>query len=79
MGRLEVRSILSCLEFVDDCPHSHQLFAVGKQYEFVAWAYLIGLALPIPFWIVHKFWPKLRADYLYTPIIWYVGLEFILT
>ena len=59
--------------------HSHQLFAVGKRYQFVAWAYLIGLTVPIPFWIVHKFWPKLRADYLYTPIIWYVGSEFILT
>ncbi|TFK74138.1 OPT superfamily oligopeptide transporter [Pluteus cervinus] len=53
---------------------SHQLFAIGKRYQFVAWAYVFGLLVPIPFWIAHKFWPKLRADYLYTPIIcYYIG------
>lgn len=53
---------------------SHQLFAVGKRYQFVAWAYLFGLLVPIPFWMVHKLWPKLRADYLYTPVIcYYIG------
>jgi len=53
---------------------SHELFAVGKRYQFVAWAYLIGLAVPIPFWIMYKLWPKLRTDYLYTPVIcYYIG------
>ncbi|KAH9481332.1 Oligopeptide transporter 5 [Psilocybe cubensis] len=53
---------------------SHQLFAIGKRYQFVAWAYLIGFLVPIPFWICHKLWPKLRADYLYTPVIcYYIG------
>lgn len=52
---------------------SHELFAVGKRYQFVAWAYVIGLFVPIPFWLAYRFWPKLRTDYLYTPVIWYVA------
>ncbi|KAF4613761.1 hypothetical protein D9613_007594 [Agrocybe pediades] len=53
---------------------SHELFAIGKRYQFVAWAYLIGFLVPIPFWIVYKLWPRLRTDYLYTPVIcYYIG------
>ena len=52
--------------------YSHQLFAVGKRYQFVAWAYLIGFMVPVPFWIMYKLWPKLRTDYFYTPVIWCV-------
>ncbi|KAF8959502.1 OPT oligopeptide transporter protein-domain-containing protein [Flammula alnicola] len=53
---------------------SHELFAIGKRYQFVAWAYLIGFLVPIPFWIMYKLWPKLRTDYLYTPVIcYYIG------
>ncbi|KAF9000667.1 OPT oligopeptide transporter protein-domain-containing protein [Cyathus striatus] len=53
---------------------SHELFAIGKRYQFVAWAYLFGFLVPVPFWLVHKRWPKLRADYLYTPVIcYYIG------
>ncbi|KAH9176603.1 OPT oligopeptide transporter protein-domain-containing protein [Lactarius sanguifluus] len=48
---------------------SHELFAHGKRYQWVAWAYIIGLFVPVPFWLVHRFYPKLRADYLYTPLI----------
>ncbi|KAG9318821.1 OPT oligopeptide transporter protein-domain-containing protein [Chiua virens] len=50
---------------------SHQLFSVGMRYQWVPWAYLVGVAVPVPFWIIHRYWPKLRADYLYTPIICY--------
>lgn len=49
---------------------AHELFASGKRYEWVAWAYLIGLTVPVPFWLAHRRWPQLRLDYLYTPIIW---------
>jgi OPT oligopeptide transporter protein len=67
-------------EFVDDHPHSHELFAVGKRYQFVAWAYLIGLIVPVPFWIMYKLWPKLRTDYLYTPMLWCVDdLSWLIT
>lgn len=56
--------------------YSHELFAVGKRYQFVAWAYLFGFMVPVPFWIIHRYWPKLRANYLYTPVIWYVSVEY---
>ena len=56
--------------------YGHELFSVGKRYQFVAWAYLIGFVVPVPFWIMYKFWPKLRTDYLYTPMIWYVDYVF---
>ena len=53
---------------------SHELFAVGKRYQWVAWAYVVGFAVPIPFWLAHKKWPGLRLDYLYTPVIcYYIG------
>lgn len=51
---------------------SHELFSAGQRYQWVPWAYLLGLFVPIPFWVTHRFWPRLRLDYLYTPIIAYV-------
>jgi hypothetical protein len=48
---------------------SRELFAPGKRYQWVTWGYAIGLFVPIPFWLVHRYYPKLRADYLYTPLI----------
>jgi len=47
----------------------HELFAIGKRYPIVMWATAIGFLVPIPFWLVHRYHPGLRADYLYTPII----------
>ena len=70
----------SSFEFVDDHLRSHELFAIGKRYQFVAWAYLIGLMVPVPFWIMYKLWPKLRTDYLYTPMLWCVDdLSWLIT
>ena len=51
---------------------SHELFSAGQRYQWVPWSYLVGLFIPIPFWVMHRYWPKLRTDYLYTPIIAYV-------
>ncbi|KAH7913890.1 OPT oligopeptide transporter protein-domain-containing protein [Hygrophoropsis aurantiaca] len=50
---------------------SHQLFAAGTRYQWVPFAYLIGLVVPVPFWLAHRYYPKLRLDYLYTPVICY--------
>ncbi|KAJ7475997.1 OPT oligopeptide transporter protein-domain-containing protein [Mycena latifolia] len=53
---------------------SHQLFAINQRYQWVAWAYVVGLFVPVPFWVVYRFWPKLRTDYLYTPVVcYYIG------
>jgi hypothetical protein len=35
---------------------------------------VIGLAVPIPFWLVHKKWPQLRANQVVTPVLcWTLG------
>ncbi|KAF8833285.1 OPT superfamily oligopeptide transporter [Paxillus ammoniavirescens] len=53
---------------------SHELFSVGMRYQWVPWSYIVGLFVPVPFWVVHRYWPKLCADYYYTPIICtYIG------
>jgi hypothetical protein len=50
---------------------AHELFSSGQRYQWVPLSYLIGLVAPLPFWIVHCYWPRLRMDYYYIPIIWY--------
>ncbi|KAI0945261.1 hypothetical protein AcW1_001521 [Taiwanofungus camphoratus] len=56
-----------------------ELFTYGKPYYLVAFAIFIGLAFPIPFWLVHRYSPpgsriaKIAA-YINTPIVaLYVG------
>jgi hypothetical protein len=51
---------------------AHELFSSGRRYQWVPLSYIIGLVAPLPFWIIHRYWPRLRMDYYYTPIIWYV-------
>ncbi|KAH8995652.1 hypothetical protein EDB92DRAFT_1943142 [Lactarius akahatsu] len=48
---------------------SHELFAHGKRYHRVAWGYVLGLFVLVPFWLIHQYFPKLHADCLYTPVI----------
>ncbi|KAF9246168.1 OPT oligopeptide transporter [Melanogaster broomeanus] len=53
---------------------SHELFSAGMRYQWVPLSYIVGLFAPVPFWVVHRYWPKLRTDYFYTPIICaYIG------
>ena len=49
----------------------HELFAAGKIYSWVPYAYIIGFIVPVPFWLVHRRYPGLHLDYLYTPVICY--------
>ncbi|KAH9986323.1 OPT oligopeptide transporter protein-domain-containing protein [Russula compacta] len=52
-----------------------ELFATGGRYQWVAWGFPLGLVIPIPFWFIHRHYPRLRGDYLYTPIIlWCIGV-----
>ncbi|KAG1772814.1 OPT oligopeptide transporter protein-domain-containing protein [Suillus occidentalis] len=48
---------------------AHELFSSGQRYQWVPFSYLIGLVAPLPFWIIHRYWPRLRTDYYYIPII----------
>jgi hypothetical protein len=47
------------------------LFSIGGRYQWVTLAFLIGFVIPLPFWLVHKYYPKLRLDYWNTAIITY--------
>jgi hypothetical protein len=49
---------------------SGEVFSVGSGvYYMVPIALAIGIFLPIPFWLIHKKFPKLRADYINTFLI----------
>nr|AUB29454.1 oligopeptide transporter [Flammulina velutipes]QED11046.1 oligopeptide transporter 2 [Flammulina velutipes] len=51
-----------------------QLYSPSGRYAIVPFSILIGLAVPIPFWIAHKFYPKINADKVVTPILcWTLG------
>ncbi|TFK24179.1 peptide transporter MTD1 [Coprinopsis marcescibilis] len=50
------------------------LYAPGGRYWIVPFAILIGLAVPIPFWLIHRRWPKANADKAVTPVLcWTLG------
>jgi hypothetical protein len=55
-----------------------QLFSAGGTYQWVTYAFLIGFTLPVPFWIAHKYFPKMRWDYWNTAIIAnFIGLLYV--
>ncbi|KAJ7890176.1 peptide transporter MTD1 [Mycena olivaceomarginata] len=50
------------------------LYAPSGRYGIVPFSILIGLAVPVPFWIVHRFFPRLGANHVVTPILcWTLG------
>ncbi|KAH7872495.1 OPT oligopeptide transporter [Lentinula edodes] len=46
-----------------------QLYSPSGRYGIVPISILIGLAVPIPFWLLHRKWPKARFDSIITPMI----------
>lgn len=51
-----------------------QLYSPSGRYAIVPFSILIGLAVPLPFWIVHRYFPKLGANNVVTPILcWTLG------
>ncbi|KAJ7760866.1 peptide transporter MTD1 [Mycena maculata] len=50
------------------------LYAPDGRYAIIPFSILIGLAVPVPFWIAHRFFPKLGANRVVTPILcWTLG------
>ncbi|KAF9477683.1 OPT oligopeptide transporter [Pholiota conissans] len=45
------------------------LYATGTRYGFVPYMLLVGLGFPIPFWLLHRKYPKFGFNYVYTPIL----------
>ncbi|KAK0199297.1 peptide transporter MTD1 [Desarmillaria ectypa] len=51
-----------------------QLYSPSGRYGIVPLSILIGLAVPIPFWLIHRRYPKLGANHVVTPILcWTLG------
>ncbi|TPX41517.1 hypothetical protein CcCBS67573_g10571 [Chytriomyces confervae] len=51
-----------------------QLFSPGKTYEWVTYSFGLGLVFPLPFYFLHKFFPKIGFNMINTGIIcWYLG------
>ncbi|KAL1989102.1 hypothetical protein VTN96DRAFT_5865 [Rasamsonia emersonii] len=50
------------------------MFSVGARYQWVTLSFLLGFAVPIPFWVAYRFWRKKIFAYLNLSIIlWYMG------
>ncbi|KAG6813540.1 hypothetical protein H0H93_013345 [Arthromyces matolae] len=50
------------------------LYAPGGRYAIVPFSILIGLGVPVPFWLLHRFFPKLGANKVVTPVLcWTLG------
>ncbi|THH04251.1 hypothetical protein EW146_g10226 [Bondarzewia mesenterica] len=50
------------------------LLAPNGRYAIVPFSILIGLGVPVPFWIIHRLFPKLGANTVITPILcWNLG------
>ena len=45
------------------------LYATGTRYGFVPYMLLVGLGFPIPFWLLHKKYPRFGFNYVFTPIL----------
>ncbi|KAF9031336.1 peptide transporter MTD1 [Hymenopellis radicata] len=52
----------------------NHLYTPSGRYGIVPFSIIIGLAVPIPFWIIHQKFPKLGANHVVTPILcWTLG------
>ncbi|KAJ7093296.1 peptide transporter MTD1 [Mycena belliarum] len=50
------------------------LYAPGGRYGIVPFSILIGLVVPVPFYLIHRYYPKLGANHVMTPILcWTLG------
>lgn len=45
------------------------MFGPSTQYYIILWAFIIGFALPVPFWLLHKRYPKAGFNYVNMPMI----------
>ena len=45
------------------------LYKTGTRYGFVPYTLLAGLGFPIPFWILHRLYPKFGWNLVFTPTL----------
>lgn len=50
------------------------MFSVGRTYQWIVLALPLGFVFPLPFYYLHRQFPKMGWDYVVTPVIcWYLG------
>jgi hypothetical protein len=50
------------------------MFSIGCRYEWVSLSVLVGFAIPIPFYILHRFFPRAHFNDINCAILtWYIG------
>ncbi|WAR53222.1 hypothetical protein PtB15_2B653 [Puccinia triticina] len=47
---------------------ARRMFLSGQKYSAVSWGMLIGFFLPVPFFVGHKFFPRLKFDHVIVPL-----------
>ncbi|KAH9477169.1 Oligopeptide transporter 3 [Psilocybe cubensis] len=45
------------------------LYAPGTRYGFVPYMLLVGLGFPLPFWFLHRKYPKVGFNLVFTPVL----------
>jgi hypothetical protein len=50
---------------------SKYLFSIGQTYQWIVLALPVGFAVPLPFYLLHRYFPKAGFDYFVTPVICY--------
>ncbi|CAO0800669.1 unnamed protein product [Mucor circinelloides] len=45
------------------------MFGPGTDYSIILWAFLIGFMLPVPFWLLHRHYPKIGFKYVNIPMV----------
>ncbi|KAJ9214069.1 hypothetical protein DTO166G4_4335 [Paecilomyces variotii] len=54
------------------------MFSIGGRYQWVTISYLLGFAVPLPFWLLNRWRPHRIFSYLNLSIIlWYMGWLFV--
>jgi hypothetical protein len=57
---------------------ANELFSINSRYHWITLSFVIGFMLPLPFWIAHRYFPKLRLDYWNTALIAnFIGLLYV--
>jgi hypothetical protein len=53
-------------------------FSIGTKYQWVSISYLIGFFVPIPMWLLNRYYPNRAWRYINLPIIlWQMGYLFV--
>ena len=45
------------------------LYATGTRYGFVPYMLIAGIGFPIPFYLLHKKYPKFGFNHVFTPVL----------